>query len=100
LIVNADDLGMCHAVNEATFRVLKGGIACSTSLLIPSPGALHAMHFLAEHPEMPSGVHLTAIPDSTKMCRANWQFAQPPPRIVERIRKVRSWEKTRWAYNL
>jgi predicted glycoside hydrolase/deacetylase ChbG (UPF0249 family) len=61
LIVNADDFGMCHAVNEAIFCVLKEGIASSTSLMVPCPWALHATRFLADNPEIPFGVHLTAI---------------------------------------
>lgn len=61
LIINADDFGMCHSVNEAIIGSLQGGIARSTSLMFPCPWALHAMHFLAEHPEIPFGVHLTAI---------------------------------------
>ena len=61
LIVNADDFGMCHAVNEAIFRVLKDGIARSTSLMVPCPWMLHATHFLADHPEIPFGIHLTAV---------------------------------------
>jgi predicted glycoside hydrolase/deacetylase ChbG (UPF0249 family) len=61
LIVNADDFGMCHAVNEAIIRALTDGIARSTSLMVPCPWVLHAMHFLADHPEIPFGIHLTAI---------------------------------------
>lgn len=61
LIINADDFGMCNATNEAIFRTLKEGIVCSATLMVPCPWALHAMHFLAEHPEIPFGVHLTAI---------------------------------------
>jgi len=61
LIINADDLGMCHAVNAAIFRALESGVLCSTTLMVPCPWALHAMHFLADHPEIPFGVHLTAI---------------------------------------
>jgi predicted glycoside hydrolase/deacetylase ChbG (UPF0249 family) len=61
LIVNADDLGMCHAVNEAICRVLKDGIARSTSLMVPCPWMLHATRFLADHPEISFGIHLTAI---------------------------------------
>jgi predicted glycoside hydrolase/deacetylase ChbG (UPF0249 family) len=63
LIINADDFGMCHAVNEAVFRALKEGVLRSTTLMVPCPWALHAMHFLADHPEIPFGVHLTAISD-------------------------------------
>jgi predicted glycoside hydrolase/deacetylase ChbG (UPF0249 family) len=61
LIVNADDFGMCQAVNEAIFRVLKDGIARSTTLMVPCPWMLHATHFLADNPEIPFGIHLTAI---------------------------------------
>jgi len=64
LIINADDFGMCNSVNEAIFRTLKEGVVRSTSLMVTCPWALHAMHFLADHPEIPFGVHLTAICDS------------------------------------
>jgi predicted glycoside hydrolase/deacetylase ChbG (UPF0249 family) len=61
LIINADDFGMCHAINEAVFRAIKKGLLCSTTLMIPCPWALHATHFLADHPEILFGVHLTVI---------------------------------------
>lgn len=60
LIVNADDFGMCHAVNQAIFRVLTDGIACSTTLMVPCPWMLHALHFLADNREIPFGIHLKA----------------------------------------
>jgi predicted glycoside hydrolase/deacetylase ChbG (UPF0249 family) len=63
LIVNADDFGMCHAVNEAIIRALKEGIVRSTTLMVPCPWMLHAISFLTGHPEIPFGVHLTAISD-------------------------------------
>jgi len=61
LIINADDFGMCHAINEAIFRALELGVLRSTTLMVPCPWALHAMRFLADHPEIPFGVHLTVI---------------------------------------
>jgi predicted glycoside hydrolase/deacetylase ChbG (UPF0249 family) len=64
LIINADDFGMCHAVNEAIVGTLQEGIVRSTTLMVPCPGMLHATHFLADYPEIPFGVHLTAISDS------------------------------------
>ena len=63
LIINADDFGMCNSVNEAIIGVLKEGVVRSTTVMVPCPWALHAMHFLADHPEIPFGVHLTVISD-------------------------------------
>lgn len=63
LIVNTDDFGMCHSVNEAVFASLTKGVASSATLMVPCPWALHAMQFLAEHPEISFGVHLTVISD-------------------------------------
>ncbi len=63
LIINADDLGMCHSVNTAIFNALQNGIVCSATLMVPCPWALHAMQFLAAHPEIPFGIHLTMISD-------------------------------------
>lgn len=63
LIINADDFGMCHATNAAIVRSLTEGVVCSTTLMVPCPWALHAMHLLAEHPAIPFGVHLTALCD-------------------------------------
>lgn len=42
LIINADDFGMCHAVNQAIFRTLTEGVVSSTSLMAPCPWAPHA----------------------------------------------------------
>jgi predicted glycoside hydrolase/deacetylase ChbG (UPF0249 family) len=64
LIINADDFGMCNSVNEAIMRTLQEGLVRSTTLMVPCPWALHAMHFLADHREIPFGVHLTVIGDS------------------------------------
>jgi predicted glycoside hydrolase/deacetylase ChbG (UPF0249 family) len=63
LIVNADDFGMCHAVNEAVFHAMNKSILRSTSLMVPCPWALQAMHFLADHPDVSFGIHLTVISD-------------------------------------
>ncbi|CAN5742916.1 hypothetical protein BH24CHL4_BH24CHL4_24340 [soil metagenome] len=61
LIINADDFGMCHAVNEATLSALKVGVVSSTTLMAPCPWAPHAMQLLKENPDIPFGVHLTVI---------------------------------------
>lgn len=61
LIINVDDFGMCHAINEATLRTIREGLAASCSLMVPCPWSLHGLHLLEENPDIPFGVHLTAI---------------------------------------
>lgn len=61
LIINADDFGMCHSVNAAVIGALQEGLVTSTTLMPPCPWARHAMRFLAEHPDVAFGVHLTVI---------------------------------------
>jgi chitin disaccharide deacetylase len=63
LIVNADDLGMYLAINEAIFRTLREGVVRSTSLMVPWPSASQAMALLRENPEISFAVHLTVICD-------------------------------------
>lgn len=65
LIINADDFGLCHAINEAIFQTLTQGIVTSTTIMMPCPWALHAIHLLRENPTLAFGVHLTAICDTT-----------------------------------
>jgi chitin disaccharide deacetylase len=61
LFVNADDFGMCHAVNVAIIRSLEEGIVRSCSVMVPCPWALHALTWLQEAPDVPFGVHLTSV---------------------------------------
>ena len=61
LLINADDFGMCHAVNAAIIRTLEDGIVRSSSIMVPCPWSLHALTWLQAAPNIPVGVHLTAI---------------------------------------
>jgi len=56
LIINADDLGMCHAANEGVYDALRSGLATSASLMVPCPWArTESAGYLGED----VGVHLT-----------------------------------------
>jgi len=78
LIINADDFGMCHAVSEAISGTLAEGIVRSTSLMVPCPAMEHAAGFLADHPQQPFGVHLTALSDST---HNRWRPVADPAKV-------------------
>ena len=84
LIINADDFGMCNSVNEAIIRVLKEGVVRSSSLMIPCPWALQAIHFLRDHPEIPFGVHLTAISDPVDYRWGPLTSREKVPSLVDR----------------
>jgi chitin disaccharide deacetylase len=86
LIVNADDFGMCRAVNEAIVGALKAGIVRSTSLMVPCPSASQAIRFLSDHPEVPFGVHLTAISDSVTNRWRPVASAEKVPSLLDRGR--------------
>ncbi|MEJ5254512.1 MAG: polysaccharide deacetylase family protein [Acidimicrobiales bacterium] len=56
LIINCDDLGVCHAANTAVYEALRQGLATSASLMVPCPWAREAAaRYLGED----VGVHLT-----------------------------------------
>jgi predicted glycoside hydrolase/deacetylase ChbG (UPF0249 family) len=56
LLINADDFGMCHAINEAIIRSLQHGIVTSCSIMVPCPWALHALTWLQAAPKWPLAV--------------------------------------------
>ncbi len=61
LIINIDDYGFCHTANESAINTLKHGVASSLTIMTPCPWSLHGLKLLKENPDIPFGVHLTAI---------------------------------------
>ncbi|HHU83652.1 MAG TPA: ChbG/HpnK family deacetylase [Clostridiales bacterium] len=59
LLVNADDFGMCHSANVATFELFEKGYLKSATIMIPCPTAKEAVDFSVANPEYGIGVHLT-----------------------------------------
>lgn len=64
LILNTDDFGMCHSINEAVIQSVRQGMASSCTLMIPCPWALHGLHLLQENRDISFGVHLTAVSEA------------------------------------
>ncbi|MFD4658081.1 ChbG/HpnK family deacetylase [Kitasatospora sp. NPDC058444] len=65
LLLNCDDLGLDESVNLAVIDAVRNGIAASCSLMTPCAAAPHALRLLRRHPEVPFGVHLTLVCEST-----------------------------------
>jgi predicted glycoside hydrolase/deacetylase ChbG (UPF0249 family) len=59
LIVHADDVGIAHSVNRATFSALESGRVTSASVMAPGPWLQEVADYLRENPETDLGLHLT-----------------------------------------
>ena len=61
LIVNADDFGRSHSINEAVVRAHREGILTSTSLMVNEPASDEAVARARENPKLGLGLHLTLL---------------------------------------
>jgi predicted glycoside hydrolase/deacetylase ChbG (UPF0249 family) len=57
-VVNADDLGMSHEINEAIFELMRLGRITSASLLANAPATQDAIRTVAKFPGCSFGAHL------------------------------------------
>jgi len=58
LIVHADDVGIAHAVNTATFNALKSGRVTSASVMVTCPWLQEIADYAKQNPEADLGIHL------------------------------------------
>jgi len=59
LILHADDLGVAHSVNAASFDALDKGAISSASIMMPTPWVTEVAAYARQHPNADLGLHLT-----------------------------------------
>jgi predicted glycoside hydrolase/deacetylase ChbG (UPF0249 family) len=71
LIVHADDAGVAHGVNTATFEALESGQVTSASVMANCPWLLEVAEYVKKNPQADIGVHL--------VLSAEWQTCKWGP---------------------
>jgi chitin disaccharide deacetylase len=59
LIIHADDLGVAHSEDIASFDAMERGAITSASLMMPTPWVTEVANYFKAHPDMDLGLHLT-----------------------------------------
>jgi len=89
LIVNADDFGRSHSINEAVLRAHREGILTSASLMVNETASGEAVALARQNPKLAVGLHLTLICGKSALppgkipglVNARGEFSDPPVRV-------------------
>ncbi len=96
LVVQADDFGMCHAVNEGVVRTFLEGILTQASVMVPCPWFAEAAELAKRH-AIPVGMHSTLtcewenmrwrpLTDGVSLMQADGTFNETVPAAVAAVR--------------
>ena len=90
LIIHADDIGMCHSVNQAAFDILLNGDISSCSLMVPCPWILEAFDFFKNNSNLDVGLHSTFT--------SEWRFYRwGPVTSKDKVKNLMDKEGYLWS---
>ncbi len=78
LILHADDLGLAHSVDDASFQALDAGAVSSASVIVSAPWLEEVAEYFKSHPDADIGIHL-ALTSEWKNYR--WGPAAPRDQV-------------------
>lgn len=61
IIINGDDFGFSHGVNQGIIKAHEQGVLTSTSLMVTGEAAAEAVAFAKNHPNLGVGLHLVLV---------------------------------------
>ena len=59
VILHVDDVGMSRSSNLGATEAVEKGVATSWAIMMPCPWVPQIAHYLKDHPDVDSGLHLT-----------------------------------------
>lgn len=59
LVIHADDLGVTHSENQASFEAIRAGSVNSASIMAPTPWLSEVADYVRQNPDHDFGMHLT-----------------------------------------
>lgn len=80
LIVRGDDMGFCHAANEACIEAYEQGIMQTVEVMPATPWFAEAARMLRENPGLDVGVHLTLTSEWENL---KWRPLTPCPSLTD-----------------
>ena len=72
LVIEAEDLGMAHSIDKASFEAMEKGWVTSAGILVPAPWFPEVVRWARSHPNVDFGIQLDL--------NAEWPGAPSSPR--------------------
>jgi len=85
VLIRCDNIGMCHAVNEAAKKVLETRMPVSMSVMVPCPWFSEAVELLKRYPNVSVGIHLTLNSEWRQYRWGPVSGAQTVPSLVDSV---------------